>query len=223
VEVKASGEPPASTSFDIPPDRNDAATWVLAAGMGMGRVVVRGFNPVEVRLALDFLRDLGARIAEGASHVTVDCTGGLEANGYELILGPSPEFHSDWGPFAEGVLARAGGVSHVEDRMYEGRYRHVDELNRLGADIRYIQRTVPRGALMFDRAAESVTALEIRGGRRLQGAAVVGRDVRGAAVLAIAGASARGTTRLAGLDQLGRGYENFRERFAGLGVSAELV
>ena len=209
--------------FELPPDRNDAATWLLAAGVGRGHIVVCGFTPVELRLVLGFLGDLGAQIREGPNDVHVDCSRGLAADGYELIVGPSPEFHSDWGSLAQAVLSAAAGTSTVEDRMYEARYRHVDELNRLGADIRYVHRPVPRGSLMFDRAADQVVGLEIHGPRPLRGTAVVGRDVRGAATLALAAASASGTTLLAGVEQLGRGYERFPARLHGLGVTVEVL
>lgn len=214
---------PIQLEYELPADRNDAATWLLASGIGRGVVDVSGIDAEEVRLALDFLTDLGGVVEIDKDRIHVDCRGGLDADGYHLILGPSPEFHSDWGPFAEAVLARARGRSFVEDRMYDGRYGHVSELIRLGANIRFIEHIVPKGTLMFDREREKVTALEITGRERLTGGAVTGTNVRAAATLALAGAAASGITELAGVDQIARGYEDFARRLAAIGVETALI
>jgi UDP-N-acetylglucosamine 1-carboxyvinyltransferase len=220
--ITGSSKTPSEVRFTLPADRNDAATWLMSAGIGLGRVEVTGVAVSEMRLVMAFLTDLGAEIQVQANTVSVDCTRGLDADGYELLLGPSPGFHSDWGPFAQAVLARARGRSLVEDRMYEGRYQHVDDLVRLGADISRIRRNVPLGALMFDREATVVTALEVIGGTQFRPADVEGRDVRGAATLALAaGAATGGVSVVAGRRQFSRGYEDFEGRLSALGPAVE--
>ena len=95
------------------------------------------------------------------------------------------------------LLATAAGASAVNETIFEQRFRHVDELVRMGASI----------------AVRGRTAL-VRGVDRLQGAAVTGADVRAAAALVIAGLGARGETRLRGLDHLDRGYDRMVQKLA---------
>jgi UDP-N-acetylglucosamine 1-carboxyvinyltransferase len=117
--------------------------------------------------------------------------------GIDITTGPYPGFATDLQAPAMALLATAAGASAVNETIFEQRFRHVDELVRMGASI----------------AVRGRTAL-VRGVDRLQGAAVIGTDVRAAAALVIAGLGACGETRLGGLDHLDRGYDRLVRKLA---------
>jgi len=124
--------------------------------------------------------------------------------GVDVTTGPYPEFATDLQAPTMALLATARGASTVTETIFEQRFRHVDELRKMGADIAVRGRTA-----------------RIRGVERLHGAAVTCTDIRAAAALVLAGLGAAGETVLDGLDHLDRGYDRMAEKLTICG--AEII
>ncbi|HTE36244.1 MAG TPA: UDP-N-acetylglucosamine 1-carboxyvinyltransferase, partial [Reyranella sp.] len=125
--------------------------------------------------------------------------GGLR--GIDVTTGPYPEFATDLQAPTMALLTLATGASAITETVFEQRFRHVDELRKMGADL----------------SVRGRTAL-VRGVPRLQGASVTCTDVRAAAALVIAGLNASGETTLDGLDHLDRGYDRMAEKLTAVGA-----
>lgn len=215
---------PRSAGFRTPPDRNDAATWLIAAAACKGPVTVSNVPIDDVAPLLEFLESIGVDLSVDRSAETVRVQAEeLDTDGVDLRAGSSPGFHSDWGQAALLLLVRGHGNSRFTDTMYEGRYSHVPELKRMGATVETEHVSVEAGTLMFDPSATEVTSVRVVGPADLHGTEVTGQDVRGSAALTIAGCLAAGETLVGGIDQLARGYENLTGRLGGLGVECEPV
>jgi UDP-N-acetylglucosamine 1-carboxyvinyltransferase len=178
------------------PDRIEFGTLACAAAitdgelcLPHGRIDLLGAAGASFKaMGVDFSETPDGVVARRARH-------GLR--GIDVTTGPYPGFATDLQAPAMALLATAAGASAVNETIFEQRFRHVDELARMGASI----------------AVRGRTAL-VRGVERLHGAAVIGSDVRAAAALVIAGLGARGETRLGGLDHLDRGYDRMVRKLA---------
>ncbi|MDX2102269.1 MAG: UDP-N-acetylglucosamine 1-carboxyvinyltransferase [Alphaproteobacteria bacterium] len=182
------------------PDRIEAGTIIVAAAVSGGRVELRGPTLDDLGAAYSLLTATGVRLTEveGGLIAEADASGLI---GTDFVTQPYPGVATDLQPPLMALMLRAAGSARIDETLFENRFRHVDDLRRLGADI-----TV-RGR----------TAL-VRGVPRLTGAPVRGTDVRAASCLAIAGLMAEGETILEGLDHLDRGHAAFAERLAALGA-----
>ncbi len=201
----AGGRPLHGVTHRVMPDRIELGTLACAAAATEG----------ELRLPGGRLELLGAAepvlAAAGVALAPVD--GGLVARragaglaGVDVVTHPFPGFATDLQAPAMALLAIAPGSSAITETIFEQRFRHADELQRMGARI-----TV-RGA----------TAL-VRGVPGLTGAAVTGTDVRAAAALVVAGLAAAGETVIDGLDHLDRGYDRMAEKLAACGADIARV
>jgi UDP-N-acetylglucosamine 1-carboxyvinyltransferase len=178
------------------PDRIEFGTLACAAAitdgelcLPHGRVDLLGAAGASFSaIGVDFSETADGVVARRARH-------GLR--GIDITTGPYPGFATDLQAPVMALLATAAGASAISETIFEQRFRHVDELVRMGASI----------------AVRGRTAL-VRGVDRLQGAAVTGTDVRAAAALVIAGLGACGETRLSGLDHLDRGYDRMVRKLA---------
>ncbi len=187
----------------VMPDRIEIGTLACAAAITGGELTLRNARLDLLGAAAPALAAAGVALRE------VD--GGLVASraamglvGIDVTTGPYPEFATDLQSPVLALLAFAKGASAVTETIFEQRFRHVDELRKMGANI------VVRGR----------TAL-VRGVPELRGAAVTGMDVRAAAALLIAALGAAGESVLDGLDHLDRGYDGMTEKLAACGAAIE--
>ena len=180
-------------------DRIEAGTYLLAGIATRGAVRVTGIDPALFGDFLGVLSEMGVAVKTDATSIAVSTP--RELRPVRAATGPFPEFATDLQPLLVAALTTVSGESTVEEFMYDGRFGHVSELLRLGADITVNER-----------------ALLIRGVSRLSGAPLEGGDIRGAAALAIAGLAAHGTTQLSGVHHIRRGYERFEAKLRGLGA-----
>ncbi|BCJ36057.1 UDP-N-acetylglucosamine 1-carboxyvinyltransferase [Actinocatenispora thailandica] len=188
-------------------DRIVAGTWAFGAVMTRGDVTVRGVRAANLSVALDKLTDAGAAIeqlpeADGvpAFRVAID----RRPTAVDVVTLPFPGFATDLLPMAIGLGAVSGGVSLITENIFDGRFMFVNEMSRLGADIR----TDGHHAV-------------VRGRERLSGAPVRASDIRAGAGLAIAGLCAEGTTEVSHVHHIDRGYPHFVEQLRSLGAKAE--
>ncbi|MGG1658680.1 UDP-N-acetylglucosamine 1-carboxyvinyltransferase [Brevibacillus sp. NRS-1366] len=183
----------------IIPDRIEAGTYMIAAAATNGNVLVENVIPKHLESLTAKLREIGAQVVE-----MDDCIQVIGQDGYRSIdvkTSPYPGFPTDLQQPITTLLTLAKGSSIVTDNIYSSRFRHVDELRRMGASLK----------------VEGRSAV-IEGGSRLNGAKVVASDLRAGAALFIAGLATSGTTELEGLEHIDRGYENLVGKLQTLGA-----
>jgi UDP-N-acetylglucosamine 1-carboxyvinyltransferase len=181
------------------PDRIEAGTYAVAACATGGSVSLVGARADHMDLVLDKLGEAGARIDVGEAGVDVALDG--RATPVDLVTLPYPGFPTDLQPQMMAMLAAAEGTSIVTENVFESRYMFVDELNRMGADIR----------------TEGHHAV-IRGVERLSAAPVRALDIRAGAAMVIAALAADGVTEVVDMYHVDRGYEDFEAKLTALGA-----
>ena len=185
---------------EVIPDRIETGTFMLAAAITRGRVLVKNSLPGHVRPIIAKLKECGVEVELSPEGILVDATGG-EFKPTDIKTLPYPGFPTDiQSPFM-AFLATVDGTSIVRETVFENRYMHVVELNRMGADIQIEHR-------------EAV----VHGGRPLHGAKVRATDLRAGAAMVLAGLAAEGTTEVSEIHHIERGYENFVAKFKALGA-----
>jgi UDP-N-acetylglucosamine 1-carboxyvinyltransferase len=181
------------------PDRIEAGTFAIAVGVSGGEVLLRGARADHLDLVLAKLDEIGARVSpeEGGVRVAMED----RPRAVDLVTLPYPGFPTDLQPPIMALLASAEGTSIITENVFESRFMFVDELNRMGADIR----------------TEGHHAV-IRGVPRLEGAPVRALDLRAGASLVLAALDADGVTELADVGHVDRGYEDIDAKLASLGA-----
>jgi UDP-N-acetylglucosamine 1-carboxyvinyltransferase len=187
------------TEYTVVPDRIVTGTWAVATAMTGGQVVIENACPEFLEMPLEKLAQAGARITSSKRELTVTSDGALKA--VDVVTLPYPGFPTDLQPHFIALNSVAEGSAMVTENVFEARFRFVQELVRLGADVHI------DGHHCF-----------IRGKARLSGAPVEGSDIRAAAALVCAGLVAEGTTVLSDVVHLDRGYEGFAPALRGLGA-----
>ncbi len=183
----------------VVPDRIEAATYMAAVGMAGGEVEVAGARPEHMEMLLSKLVEMGLHISPTANGVSVKASG--KPHSVDLATLPYPGVATDYQPLLVTLLAVADGVGIVTENVFGGRFRYIDELVRMGADIR----------------AEGHHAV-IRGVAALSGAPVRAPDIRAGAALVIAGLVADGETLIGDAHHVERGYQDIVGNLASLGA-----
>jgi UDP-N-acetylglucosamine 1-carboxyvinyltransferase len=181
------------------PDRIVAGTWAYAAALTRGDVYIRGGRAEHLEMPLDKLAMAGARISSDLDgfRVTLD----TRAKSVDVVTLPYPGFPTDLQPMVLALNAVADGTAMVTENVFEARWMFVNELARLGADVR----TDGHHAV-------------IRGRDQLSGAPVRAHDIRAGAALVLAGLVADGVTEITEVHHIDRGYEGFVESLVALGA-----
>jgi len=185
--------------YRVMPDRIETGTFLVAVAAAGGDVRLNGVRPDTLDAVLDKLRETGVQIEAGGDWLQIKASG--ETQAIQLRTAPYPAFPTDMQAQFMAMMCKAQGASRVVETIFENRYMHVQELQRLGADI----------------AVEGNTAL-IKGVPQLQGATVMATDLRASASLVIAGLMASGTTTVERIYHLDRGYERIEEKLSRLGA-----
>ena len=181
------------------PDRIEAATLLAALGVTCGEIVIEGARPDHMDMLIQKLGQMGMRISPDSAGLWASCSTRLRALDVSTL--PYPGIATDYSPLFVVLLALADGVGIVTDNIFAGRFRYVDELVRMGADIR----------------TEGHHAV-VRGVERLSGAPVRAPDIRAGAALAVAALAAEGETVIADAQHITRGYEDFAGKLRSLGA-----
>jgi UDP-N-acetylglucosamine 1-carboxyvinyltransferase len=187
------------TTHETLPDRIVAGTWAFAACLAQGEVLVRGGRADHLENALDKLTSAGAVITVEPGGFSVRMEGRPKA--VDVMTLPYPGFPTDLQPMVLTLNAIADGTAMVTENVFEARWMFVNELTRLGADVR----TDGHHAV-------------IRGREQLSGAPVTAHDIRAGAALVLAGLVAEGVTEVYEVHHIDRGYEGFVEQLVGLGA-----
>jgi UDP-N-acetylglucosamine 1-carboxyvinyltransferase len=182
------------------PDRIEAGTYVAAAAVIGQDVLVSGCAPRYLDAVLSKLREMGVRLKEEAKGIRVSSPKRLKAVDVKTV--PYPGFPTDMQAQIMAVMSFAKGLSVITENVFEGRFGHVAELRRMGADIRV-------------QGKQAV----VQGIAHLTGAPVMASDLRASASLIIAGLAAEGTTEISRVYHLDRGYERIEEKLGKLGAT----
>jgi UDP-N-acetylglucosamine 1-carboxyvinyltransferase len=189
----------APVDHTVIPDRVEAGTYAIAVCSTGGRLVLSGARGDHMDLVLSKLADAGADVLATDGGVAI--TMGSRARCVDLVTLPYPGFPTDLQPQMMALLASADGTSIVTENVFEGRFMFVDELNRMGADIR----------------TEGHHAV-IRGVERLSSAPVRALDIRAGAAMVIAALMADGETEIEDMYHVDRGYQDLETKLTALGA-----
>lgn len=188
-----------STDYTVMPDRIEASTYLVAAGITGGEVMVKGCIPLHMGALLKKLRETGLEWKEYKD--------GIKMLPYRRVLAvdintsPYPGFPTDMQAQMMSLMSVSEGLSVITETVFENRLTHVAELKRMGADIQ----------IEKNRAV-------IKGVKRLSGAPVMATDLRASASLVLAGLAAEGESTVSRVYHLDRGYERLAEKFSALGA-----
>jgi UDP-N-acetylglucosamine 1-carboxyvinyltransferase len=191
-------------SYRVMPDRIETGTYLAAVAAAGGKVRLTGAAPETLEATLDKLREAGAKIAAGDG--VIDIRMDQRPAAVSLRTAPYPGFATDMQAQLMALDCIARGTALITETIFENRFMHALELQRLGADIRL----------------EGNTAV-VTGVERLQGAAVMATDLRASAGLVIAGLVAEGETVVDRIYHLDRGYEALETKLSGLGARIERI
>lgn len=188
------------TQYSIIPDQIEAGTFMMAAAVTKGDVLVKNIIPKHMEAISAKLLEMGAEIIESDDAIRVVCNRRLKHTQIKTL--PYPGFPTDMQPQIAVALGIAGGKSIVIESIFENRFRYVDELQKMGAHIKVI---------------DGNTAL-ISGVEKYKGAVVQTPDLRAGAALVIAGLAAEGFTTVTDIVYIQRGYERFAAKLRGVGA-----
>ena len=192
------------TAHNVVCDRIEAGTYMVAAAMTGGEVKLNNARADLLDAVIEKLREAGATVTSDASSITVKSHGKLKA--VNIRTAPHPAFPTDMQAQFMAMNVVAEGVAKVTETIFENRFMHVQEMQRLGADI----------------SIDGNTAL-VKGVAHLDGATVMATDLRASASLILAGLVARGETVVERIYHLDRGYEYLEEKFTALGAKVKRV
>jgi UDP-N-acetylglucosamine 1-carboxyvinyltransferase len=190
--------------YQIIPDRIVAGTLLIAGSATRGDVTVTHCAPQHLESLGARLRDCGVKVTSGDDWMRVKAQ--RVRGGTDVLTAPFPGFPTDLQPPMLTFLCTAPGSSVIEEAIFNARFSFVNELARMGADVRV--------------AIENNTAL-VKGGTPLSGAPVEAPDIRAGAALVVAGLAAQGDTEIIGLEFIDRGYERLEEMLSALGAQVQ--
>ncbi len=190
-----------AASHSIIPDRIETGTFLVAAAATGGKVRLRNTNSTYLDAVLEKLQEAGASIDTGDNWIGLDMKG-RRPRAVNVLTAPFPAFPTDMQAQFVALNALADGTATVKETIFENRFMHVQELQRMGAAIEL----------------QGNTAV-VRGVDRLRGAPVMATDLRASACLVIAGLAAEGETLIDRIYHLDRGYECIEEKLTQLGAS----
>lgn len=190
--------------FTIPPDRIEVATYLIATHLSGGQVRISGARSEDLKLIIDLLNKSGAKIEEYSGGLSLSSSGDILPVSIETA--PYPAFPTDLQAQWMVLMTQARGASVINETIFENRFMHVPELQRMGADLKI--------------SGSSVT---VAGQSQLQGAPVMATDLRASASLVLAGLVAKGQTQVKRIYHLDRGYESMELKLRALGAQVERV
>ncbi|HET9869515.1 MAG TPA: UDP-N-acetylglucosamine 1-carboxyvinyltransferase, partial [bacterium] len=198
------GKPLTGATYGIIPDRVEAGTFMTAAAITGGEVTLAQVAPPHLSDVTRLFRSVGVTVEEGPDWMKV--TGNGAYRPADVRVAPYPGFPTDMQAQVMALLAVVPGLSVITETIWENRFMHVFELNRMGADIKI----------------EGNNAL-VKGVKRLTGAPVMASDLRASAALILAGLVADGETLVQRIYHLDRGYEQIEKKLSALGADVERI
>lgn len=197
---------PLEKEYDIIPDRIEAGTWLLAGACARGEILIKKCRPSHLSLLVNKLEALGFKIEKQSDQMFLKKAGKNIKAGAVITTGAYPAFPTDLQAQFMVLMTTLKGKSIVKETVFENRFRHVAELNKLGAGI------------LLKNQSKAL----IKGAVLLKGATITAHDLRAGASLILAGLTAQGVTKIYGLQHLERGYEKLIPKLKALGADVKL-
>lgn len=191
-------------SYAIIPDQIEAGTYMVAAAATGGEVLVKNVIPRHLECISAKLRETGTIVQEYEDSILVKGTSVLRRVNLKTL--PYPGFPTDMQPQMGVLLCMANGASVITEGVYDNRYKYMNELRKMGAEVQVDGRVAV-----------------VEGGKRLSGAPVCACDLRAGAAMVIAGMCASGTTVIEDVHYIERGYENFVGKLTALGADIKII
>ena len=189
------------TEFYIPADRIEAGTYLAAAAVTKGEITVNGIDPNRLMKVIDKLKETGAKLDTTENSITISMKRD-NPNPVDITTAPFPEFPTDMQAQFSVINAISDGTSNIYETVFENRFMHILELNRMGCDIN----------------VQGNHAI-IKGVKSIYGAEVMATDLRASASLILAGLCAKGETVVDRIYHIDRGYERIEEKLNYLGAN----
>ena len=189
------------TEHSIPADRIEAGTYLVAAAVTNGEIKINGINPNRLIKVLDKLIETGAKVKTSEDSISLTMNKD-KPKPVDITTAPFPEFPTDMQAQFSVINALANGVSNIYETVFENRFMHVQELNRMGCNIQI-------------NGNQAI----IEGVDSLYGAEVMATDLRASASLILAGLCAKGETKVDRIYHIDRGYERIEEKLNYLGAN----
>ena len=189
------------TEHSIPADRIEAGTYLVAAAVTNGEIKINGINPNRLIKVLDKLIETGAKVETSKDSISLTMNKD-KPKPVDITTAPFPEFPTDMQAQFSVINALANGVSNIYETVFENRFMHVQELNRMGCNIQI-------------NGNQAI----IEGVDSLYGAEVMATDLRASASLILAGLCAKGETKVDRIYHIDRGYERIEEKLNYLGAN----
>ena len=187
-------------AYNALPDRIETGTFLVAAAITGGKITIKDAVPSHIEVIIEKLREAGAEITTTKSTISLDMKGNRPKS-VNIETGPYPLFPTDMQAQLTALNTIASGVSVIKENIFENRFMHVQEMSRMGADIK------------LDKNCAIVT-----GGEELVGAQVMATDLRASASLILAGLAAKGVTEIERIYHIDRGYDCIEEKLKQLGA-----
>ncbi len=192
-------------SYQVLPDRIETGTYLVGAAITQGKIKIKHTIPSHIEAVIQKLEESGATIECGDDWIDIDCTG-RRPRAVTLKTAPYPAFPTDMQAQFVALNAVAEGIGTISETVFENRFMHIPELQRMGAKIRL----------------EGNTAIS-EGVRQLKAAPVMATDLRASASLVLAGLVAKGETTVERIYHLDRGYERIEEKLRAVGAEIQRV
>ncbi len=186
-------------SYSVIPDRIEVGTFMIAAAITSGNIIIKNACYDHVSLLGEKLKLMGVNIEHDDTSISISSSGKLKA--IDLVTEPYPGFPTDMQSQMMTLLSVSEGKSKIKEAIFENRYMHVPELKRMGADIK------------LDKEYAFIKGVDF-----LSGAEVRSTDLRASASMVLAGLVAKGRSKIHGLKHLNRGYHNLAEKLMQLGA-----
>lgn len=186
-------------------DRIEAGTLLIAGAITKGNIEIEYDEPANILTVTDKLINTGCDVKINGNIISIDATN-VELNSVDVITNIFPGFPTDMQAQWTALMTIANGTSTITDTIYFDRFKHVDELNRLGANIEVIKNSAV-----------------VKGVKKLKGAKVMSTDLRASASLVLAGLAAEGVTEVLRIYHLDRGYQKIEDKLTALGADITRV
>jgi len=203
LTIKGQNELLSFKPFSVIPDRIEAGTYLCAGAIANAKLTISNVIPTHIENIINKLKEMNFSFEIKENEVTIFPTD--EIKPVNIVTSEHPGFPTDMQAQFMAVATQANGVSVIEERLFENRFMHVAELNRMGADIRINGKVAT-----------------VYGNTKLIGADVMATDLRASSALVLAGIIAEGETRIHRVYHLFRGYENLVEKLKNIGVEVKL-
>ena len=195
---------PPSQTYSVIPDRIEAGTWLIAGACSRGEVLVKKCNPQHLNSLLEKLNLAGFHIETGSSEVFLKA--GKKQKSVNIKTGVYPAFPTDLQSQFVALMTSLEGPSALTETIFENRFRYVEQLNLLGANIQF----------------KNPSQILVKGPVSLKKNKITATDLRAGAGLILAGLIAKGTSKVYGLHHIERGYENLVPKLQSLGANIQL-